>query len=294
MNLNEYPLWTALVTPMNDASEVDYPALEKLAKLQADAKNGLLILGSTGESLNLDLDEKKKIIEFIISLKLAAPIMVGVGGANLRNTSAWVDYLEDLKIDAYLMVTPLYAKPEPKGQYLWFKTLMDRVKRPVVLYNIPGRTGKALSLVALEQLKLHPNFWGIKEASGSPEEFSKFANTAPEAKIFSGDDALLPSFKPLGCIGLISVSSNVWPKATHEYVRQVLDGEFEDQEIWNECAGSLFCVSNPIPAKRLLKEKGLIDSAECRLPLSQSDLEDPAQILEANKKIEQWYNKFNQ
>lgn len=294
MNINDYPLWTALVTPMDEKSEVDYSSLEALVKAQEDAKNGLLVLGSTGEALNLDLDEQKKVLEFVISLKPQVPIMVGVGGVNLRSTLAWVEYLEGLPIDAYLMVTPLYAKPGPVGQYEWFKTLMDKVSRPVTLYNVPSRVGRSLDYETVVRLRKHKNFWGVKEASGSVQDFAKYVEAAPEARVFSGDDSLLPAFKPLGCVGLMSVASNAWAKATHEYVRQVLEGEFDDMALWQECSDSLFEASNPVPVKRLLAELKVIKTAECRLPLSSKDLQDATSVLQADDRIKHWYKRFNQ
>ena len=172
MNLNQYKLWTAVVTPLNEKHQVDYETLTHIIKDQCEANNGLLILGSTGEALNITLDEKKKIVEHVIKLNPSSPVMVGVGGHQLQETMEWVNYLETQKIQAYLMVTPLYAKPGPIGQFQWFKSLMDVATKPVMLYNVPGRTAVALASEAVAQLSHHKNFWAIKEASGSVEKFN--------------------------------------------------------------------------------------------------------------------------
>lgn len=291
MNLNEYPLWTAVITPMKLNGDVDYDSLKNILDEQIEAKNGLLILGSTGESLNIDLQEQKDILEFVIKQNLPAPIMVGVGGVNLRSTLEWVEYLETQKVDAYLMVTPLYAKPERRGQTEWFKTLMDKSTRPVMLYNVPSRTGKGLCFDTVADLKDHKNMWAIKEASGSVEDFKKYVATAPNARVYSGDDALLPAFAKNGASGLVSVSSNAWPKATHTYTEQCLNGSLKDESLWEECSNSLFCVSNPIPVKRLMAEEGRIATAVLRAPLTDKDLEDASLIKNSSARINEWLTK---
>ncbi len=290
MNLNDYPLWTALITPLHQDGSLDFSSLKTLVRQQERAKNGLLILGSTGEALNLSLEEKKSVLEYVIKLKPDTPIMVGVGGTHLPSTKEWVDYLESQNVQAYLMVTPLYAKPESYGQYYWFKELMDTSSRPVMLYNVPGRTGKALSYQAVQQLAEHPRLWAIKEASGSTEDFQKYRQAAPQARLYSGDDAMTPSFAPHGCLGLVSVASNAWPEATHLYTKLALKRELkeEEKEMWEECVNSLFQVSNPIPLKCLLHQRGEIQSATLKLPLCHEDLENPSQLIEADRKIQSW------
>ena len=291
MNINDCPLWTAIVSPMNNDGSIDYKSFEVILRQQEDAGNGILVLGSTGESLNLDLEEKKKILDFALNLKLKAPIMCGIGGANINTTSSWLEYLETKNIDCYLMVTPLYAKPESIGQYEWFKTLMDKASKPVVLYNVPSRTGKDLSLKTLKMLEDHPRLWGIKEASGCVDHFKKYRDTNKSIKMFSGDDAMMPVFCEHGCDGLISVASNAWPKETNLYVKKCLDKSLEDKTLWEDCSNSLFCVSNPIPVKRLLFENKYIESPCLRLPLHDKDLTDIKELLKSNELITNWYNK---
>ena len=291
MSLNEYPLWTAVITPMNADSSVNYDDLKKLIEEQDQAKNGLLILGSTGESLNLDLEEKKQILEYVISLKPNSPIMVGVGGVNLNTTKSWVEYLNGLNVDAYLMVTPLYAKPERHGQTSWFKALMDLSQRPVMLYNVPSRTGRNLDFDTVRDLKDHPKLWAIKEASGSASDFQQYREAAPKAKVYSGDDAMLPVFALHGASGLVSVASNAWPTETHAYTQACLNNSLNDQgkNLWEKCSNSLFIKSNPIPVKRLIADEGRISTSNLRLPLDHRDLEDGAVLAESSREIRNWY-----
>lgn len=290
MNLTNQKLWTALVTPFNTDLTVDFDSLKSLVLEQVNAKNGLLILGSTGEALNIGLNDKKKIVEFVISLKPNVPVMIGVGGHDLIETKSWTEYLEAYNIDAYLMVTPLYAKPGDKGQYQWFKTLMDSVSKPVMLYNVPGRTGTSLSLEAVSKLSGHKNYWAIKEASGSVKKFNEYLNASGNKPVYCGDDGLFPDFANNGSSGLISVASNVWPMATHRYVEQCLDKSFDAKELWEKAANSMFIASNPVPAKSILQMQKRITNNTMMPPLSADDLEDLTEVELANERINNWYN----
>jgi 4-hydroxy-tetrahydrodipicolinate synthase len=290
MNLNEYPLWTAVITPMKNDGSVDYASLEKVLRDQEAAGNGWLILGSTGESLNLDEAERREILNFSLKLKPKVPVMVGVGGSNLRETKEWVSYLNTLPVHAYLLVTPLYAKPGVMGQYYWFKELLDLSSRPCMLYNVPSRTGKALEHKTVQMLADHSNFWAIKEASGSVEEFKKYRTDAPSAHIFSGDDGLTPDFAQHGAKGLVSVASNAWPKETNLFTRQSLAGTLDAKELWQKAADSLFIASNPVPVKRLMQEQKVIATAILRAPLCHEDLNDASPLLTAEANVKRWYN----
>jgi 4-hydroxy-tetrahydrodipicolinate synthase len=295
MNLNDYPLWTAIVTPFNEDGSLDKESFAGLLKEQEEARNGILVLGSTGEALNLTNEEKSNVLNFSLEQELSVPIMIGVGGSNLTETVEWVEHLNTLPIKALLLVTPLYAKPETEGQFQWFKKLLDTAKHPCMLYNVPSRTGKSLCYDAVRRLESHDKFWALKEASGSVDDFKKYRAAAPSVDVYSGDDGMLPAFCDHGCKGLVSVSSNAWPKQTAEYVRQSLTKELtsDDASLWDACASALFCVSNPIPVKRLLKEEKRIKTSVLKLPLSHLDLSQAATVLEASTRINNWFNKLN-
>lgn len=291
MNPKNYALWTAVVTPLLENGEVDFESLATLVREQENAGNGLLILGSTGEALNLTLKNKKAILEHVIALKPSSPIMTGVGGHQLEETLDWLKYLEGLNVHAYLMVTPLYSKPGAKGQYYWFKALMDAVTRPVMLYNVPGRTAVALSTEAVSRLKDHKNYWAIKEASGSVEKFKEYLNASGGKPTYCGDDALMPEFASAGSCGLVSVASNAWPRETNLYVNQCLKKSFDAKELWTKASNSLFVASNPVPVKRLLAERGVIKTAKMIPPLSHEDMENAAPVLDAHKEVTRWYRE---
>ena len=291
MNLNSHSLWTAVVTPMMDTGAVDFESLTRVVNQQVEAQNGLLILGSTAEALNLSLTDRKAIIEHVVKMKPAMPIMVGVGGNLLEEQKERITYLQGLNVHAYLLVTPHYAKPGPKGQFEWFKALMDHSTRPCMLYNVPGRTGVAMSTEAVSRLNGHRNFWAIKEASGSVEKFKEYLTAAGGKQVFCGDDALMPDFANAGSAGLVSVASNAWPRETHLYVEQCLKKTFDAKELWTKAANSLFVCSNPVPVKRLMFERGVIRSAKMAAPLSHEDMTSAEPVLTAHDAVTTWFKK---
>lgn len=291
MNLNQFPLWTALITPLNEDQSVDFESLDLLLKEQNEAQNGILILGSTGESLNLTHLEKTQIIDYTLDQNLEVPIMVGIGGHQLSETRDWIQYLNTKNIDAYLMVTPIYAKPSHKGQYYWFKELLELSKKPVMLYNVPGRTGTSLSKKAVEALSTHPNFWSIKEASGSVEELKDYIKAANGKPVYCGDDGLFFDFAKNGSQGLVSVASNPWPKETHRYVKECLSQSLENIELWQKASHSLFITSNPLPAKTVLQFENRIRSNQVKPPLHIEDMTEVELLKEQNKIIKEWFNQ---
>jgi len=294
MNVTDTILWTALVTPMKENGDLDLEDLASLIHKQNEAGNGILILGSTGEGLALGLEDKKRVVQTASSLNIDVPLMVGVGGFNLREQLEWIEYCQEFDIDCFLLVTPLYAKPNARGQAAWFKSLMDAADKPCMIYNVPSRTGVKLNPQVLAQLKNHPNLFALKEASGSIEEFQEFRKSAPDLSVLSGDDSLTPFFAMAGCRGLVSVASNVWPEATHRYVEECLAGNGPELlPLWQECTDALFTVSNPIPSKILLSEKGWIKTSTLRPPLTDEEINDSQkeQLLEADKRVLDWYKK---
>ena len=285
-------LWTALITPMNRDGSVDFKSLEKLAKQQEAAKNGILLIGSTGEGLALDDGEKQLVVEFVAGLELNTPVMVGVGGMNIQKQVSWVEQCNRLNIDAFLMVTPLYAKPGPKGQFEWFRSLLDASEKPCMLYNIPSRTGIDLPFEVAEKLADHPNMWAIKEASGSTEIYRQFRERVPSVFLYSGDDALVSTFAAFGCSGSVSVAANVWPEETNLYTDLCLSENTDSLfPLWKRAVKALFSASNPIPAKILMNSRGDISTATLRLPLIETELDDSAELLQIDKEIKQWFKE---
>lgn len=288
----EFPLFTAMITPMNTDGSVDYTSLEYLLLKQQEAKVGTLILGSTGEGLNLNPQEKRAIVKFTKELNLDVPLMVGIGGHSLPAQKEFVKYCDEVGVDSLLLVTPLYAKPGKEGQFEWFSELLSITETPCILYNVPSRTGIKLNPEVPARLaKKFPHVKGVKEASGSVEEFKEFRKHSPDLDFYSGDDGLTEAFIKEGGVGLVSVASNVWPAQTRKMVDLMIDGKFEELfHDWEESANSLFSASNPVPTKVLLQHKGWITNTTVRLPLSLNDLtsEGEEAVLESDRKINLW------
>lgn len=292
MNLTETQLYTALITPMKQNGELHLDDLASLIHRQNDAGNGVLILGSTGEGLALSAEDKKKVVQTASSLNIDVPIMVGVGGFNLQDQLEWIEYCHQFDVDSFLLVTPLYAKPGPKGQVQWFKSLLDVAERSCMLYNVPSRTGTKMSPKVISELADHPNFAAVKEASGSIDDYQMYRKTARNVAFYSGDDGLLPFFAMAGCDGLVSVASNVWPEATHRYVEWCLAGRGPELlPLWQECTDVLFEAPNPVPAKVLLKEKDWISNATLLPPLTEDEVEEITPLKNADEKIRRWYKE---
>lgn len=290
--MSDLRLWTALITPMNSDGSVHYEDLKRLLRRQEDAGNGVLILGSTGEGITFSEAEKREIITFAVSQDLKIPIMAGVGGIRLETQLEWIDYCNELDIDSYLLVTPLYSKPGRYGQTEWFTALLNRSAKRCMIYNIPSRTGVKLPPEVLLDVVDHPNLWAVKEASGSIDDFKMFREKLPDVPLYSGDDALLPDFSSEGCAGLISVAANVWPHETKFYVDKCLTGDVEElKPIWSKAIKALFSAPNPIPSKILLQFKKEITNSNLRPPLSERDLSDQSLLLDADLAVKEWYLK---
>ncbi|CCQ10196.1 Dihydrodipicolinate synthase [Pseudoalteromonas luteoviolacea B = ATCC 29581] len=288
-NLSDFPLWTALVTPFDDQDNVDYAALTQLVRDQEAAHNGILLLGSTGEGLALTLEEQQQIVEFVCRLKPNVPLMVAVGGINLAAQKAWVEFCNTLPISAFLLGSPLYAKPGIIGQTQWFEALLGATPLPCMLYNVPGRSAVAIAPEVLKNLSHHKNLWALKEASGDISKFESFRKAAPHVAIYSGDDGLMPYFAQAGAAGLVSVAANAWPKQTAEFVRRSLAGTFPNLfTTWTDAVNSLFAVANPIPVKVLMHQQGKLATPHLRPPLTHLELQNTAALNAANDTILAW------
>lgn len=273
------PLWTALITPLTPQGEVDFISLRSLVKRQEEAGNGLLILGSTGEGFNLHEKQRKAIVEAICTQNPNIPLMIGVGGNLLETQLEWISFCNSFPIQAFCLVTPTYSRPGALGQLHWFTTLMNQAAHPCLIYNHPGRGGCPLHLHTVEQLRHHPRFWAIKEASGSIEEFKAYRKAAPNIMIFSGNDNMIKELAQEGASGLIAVMSNVWPNASRRYVEEAMQGIEGDLFKKGLQASHAVNKLNPLPCKFLLQKKGLIATSLTRPPLSMEDLPNPDELL---------------
>lgn len=287
--LNDFALWTALVTPFDQNGAVDYDCLAKIVDDQQQAGNGILICGSTGEGLALEQDEQLGIVKFICDLKPSVPLMVAVGGSNLSAQVSWINECNELPVHSYLLTAPLYSKPGIVGQTQWFTALMDAAKYPCMLYNVPSRSGISIPAKTVNNLAEHKNLWAMKEASGDVNEFLSFVEAAPAMKMFSGEDALIPYLASVGAVGLVSVCANAWPEATNLYVKKSLQGQGTELfPIWYNAIASLFEEANPVPVKVLMHKQAVLNTPILRAPLTHLELASDKAILAADSAITEW------
>ncbi|MDJ1304762.1 MAG: 4-hydroxy-tetrahydrodipicolinate synthase [Candidatus Midichloria sp.] len=286
-------LWTAIVTPFDAAGKnIDFKSLEKLLKLQEAAGNGVILLGSTGEGLSLNDEERRQIIAFAFNLKLKIPLMSGVPSHNFIAALEWIEFCNQFPLAGYLMTTPIYTKPGIIGQTQWFEKLLQASNHQCMLYNIPSRAGIKLHVEAVRNLSTNKKFAAIKDSSGTVDSLVEYKMAAPNIAIYCGDDHLMPAMSAESEQGLISVASNVWPTATNKYVQLCLEGVRLDSKLWWQACKALSAASNPIPVKALLHHLGLISHATVRLPLSLNDLKSIDELALVNQLIINWEKQY--
>lgn len=267
-------LGVALITPFTSDGNVDYKSLTRLVEYQID--NGadfLCILATTSEAPCLSAEEKKKVKQLVIEVNRGRlPLLMGCGG---NNTKAIVEELKNSDwrgIDGVLSVCPYYNKPSQEGLYQHFKAIAEASPLPVVLYNVPGRTGVNLKAETTVRLANDcENIIAIKEASGSLEQVDEIIKNKPARfDVISGDDALTFSMVASGAAGSISVIGNALPKEVSRMIRLEFNGEYEAARIihhrFTELYSLLFIDGNPAGVKALLHEMGFIENV-LRLPL---------------------------
>ncbi len=265
---------TALITPMTDRGEVDFDALRTLVAAQTAAGiDGLVPVGTTGESPTLNVDEHSRIIAETIAAAGGAQVIAGTGGNATDEALALTRAAIDAGATATLQVTPYYNKPSQAGLVAHFSAVAD-LGLPVVLYNVPGRSSCEIEVGTVAELAKHPHVVAIKEAGGSVDRVSQIRD-ACDIEILSGDDSLTLPMLAVGAIGVISVASNVIPAAVARMVRDALEGRWTEacaaHRRWYPLFRDLFLDTNPVPVKAAMAMLGRIPSDRCRLPLAPMD-----------------------
>ncbi len=265
-------LGTALVTPFREGV-VDYEAYRRMVERQADAGVDFLVpLGSTAETPCLEDSEKIMILDIAKEMSRGLPVVAGVGTNSLRSTLSNMALLS--AADAFLVVVPYYNKPVQRGLYEYFTAVAASTDKPVILYNVPGRTGTNMTAETVLRLAEIPNIVAVKEASGNIAQILEIKRSAPDDfSVLSGnDDETLPLMAS-GADGVISVASNVAPKEMAELVKAVRQSDLRKAIALNNRLMPLyhacFVESNPIPVKAALSLLGLCTS-EMRLPLTKA------------------------
>ncbi len=271
----------ALVTPFYDG-KIDYESMKNLIEYQiSNGTDAIIICGTTGEAATLSYDEQieciKKCVEYVNG---RVKVIAGTGSNCTKSAVKLSKIAENLGVDGLLVVTPYYNKATQEGLKMHYKMISDNVSIPIIMYNVPSRTGVNIEpTTAIEICKDNKNVVGIKEASGNISQVAYLSYLKSkydiDLDIYSGnDDQVLPILS-LGGVGVISVNANVIPKDTHKLVKSYLDGDYKKSSLLNEKAiiysKVLFSEVNPIPVKRALYELGLIKSDELRLPLTKME-----------------------
>ncbi len=263
---------TALITPLNEQG-VDYPALEKLINWQIDQGiNALIICGTTGEGSTLSDEEHKQVLEFCLKIANHRVTMVAGTGSNDTNYAIKLgQHACELGYDALLVITPYYNKATQNGLVRHFTAIADAVTKPMILYNVPSRTGVNIEPATYAKLADHPNICAIKEANGNISKIVEtFALVGDKLDIYSGNDDQIVPIIACGGKGVISVLSNPLPAETARMCRLALDGDIagamELQKKYLKLANALFCEVNPTPVKAAMAKMGFCENY-LRLPL---------------------------
>lgn len=264
---------TALVTPFRTDGSVDYEAYARLVDRQVEGGVDFLVpLATTGETPTLSAEEKRQLLTLTDEHSKGLPLLVGCGSNSVNGTLANMKALEGLRVDAWLVVVPFYNKPTQEGQFRYFQAVASQADKPIVIYNVPGRTGANMQAdTCLRIAKEVPGIIGVKEASGKLDQVCDILRDAPEGfALLSGDDDMTLDMMRHGAKGVISVASNIRPAEVREMVHKALEQDFDAaqmldaplQPLYKAC----FVEPNPIPAKAALNVLGLC-TAEMRLPL---------------------------
>lgn len=265
--------YVALVTPFQADGSVDFGKLRELVNWHlAQGTDGIVALGTTGESSTMSHEEDDEVARCIIeTVNGQIPVIVGAGSNCTQTQLEKSRKYHDLGADGLLLITPYYNKANDEGMYRHFATVADAIDTPVILYNVPGRTGCSISPACCARLAKHPNIAGIKEASGNISYTAKIARLlSDDFCMFSGNDDMIVPVMSLGGCGVISVWANICPKECHDLVAAFAAGDVATaramQLRYLELINALFCEVNPIPIKEAMNQLGM-NVGGYRLPL---------------------------
>ena len=269
-------LLTAMVTPFNADGSVNYEAGADFADwLLANGSDGLVVEGSTGEAATMDMDEKIKFMQTIVArVNGRAKIVAGAGTNCTASTIELVKKMEACGVDGVLVVGPYYNKPTQEGYYQHFAAVAKATKLPIIVYNVPGRTGGNIAPETVARLAADfSNIVAIKEAAGNVAQTAELYRVLPEDfSIYSGDDGLILPFMSVGACGLISVLANVNGNILQQLMQAYSEGRVKDAADLNKVmvplAKAMFIESNPIPIKAAVTKVTGIDAGAPRLPLT--------------------------
>ena len=280
---------TAIITPMTE-NGVDYEAYGKLIDWQIEQGiDAIVAAGTTGEGSTLsDVEHRQVLLYTVQRVNHRVPVIAGTGSNDIAYAIDLTKYACDIGADAMLVVTPYYNKATQKGLIQSFTAIADASTKPIILYNVPSRTGCNLTPESCAVLADHPNIVAIKEASGNISQIAKLASlVGDKMDIYSGNDDQIVPILSLGGKGVISVLSNLLPKETSEMVHKYLDGDVKTamkmQLEYIDLIDALFCEVNPIPVKAAMANMGFCQNI-IRLPLTPMEAQNEAKLVALMKK----------
>ena len=265
--------YVAIVTPFNPDGSVNFDKLRELVKWHLEqGTDGIVALGTTGESSTMSHEEDDDVARCVIeTVNGKIPVICGAGSNSTQTQLEKSRKYHDMGADGLLLITPYYNKANDEGMYRHFATVADTLDTPIILYNVPGRTGCSISPACCARLAKHPNVAGIKEASGNISYAAKIAKLlGDDFCMFSGNDDMIVPMMSLGAVGVISVWANICPKQSHDLVAAYQAGDVEKarriQLEYLDLINALFCEVNPIPVKEAMNQLGM-NVGGYRLPL---------------------------
>lgn len=273
MRLADADLLTAIVTPFDDAGQIDFASLKKLTNYLIDqGSNGFVIGGTTGETPTLSHDEKIKLYqEFGKIVDGRVPVIAGTGNNNTAETIAFTNEVAQIPgIDYALVVVPPYNKPNQRGMVAHFTTVADKVRMPIVMYNIPGRTGVKMEASTIIKLSHHQNIAAVKQCASLEEMEEIIENKDKDFAVFTGEDAQALTAQVLGANGVISVASHSYAPQMRQMYDALYDGDYQTagrlQRWLTPKMAALFMYPSPSPVKAVLNAQGF-STGSCRLPI---------------------------
>ena len=278
----------ALVTPFRNG-KVDEKALRGLLKFHLEARTDVIVpVGTTGESATLSHEEHRRVMSLVVEyVKGRVPVVCGAGSNYTEEALGLIRYAKKVKADGVLVVTPYYNKPTQEGLYRHYAYLARKGGIPIILYNVPGRTGVSMAPETVARLSKIPNIVAIKEASGSLDQVGQILELC-NITVISGDDSLTIPMMAIGARGVISVTANVVPQLVREMVHALLNQDLDQARELHQrlypLSRTLFIETNPIPVKTALGMMGLI-RPEFRLPLCEMNPENKTKLRNVLKKL---------
>lgn len=279
----------ALVTPFKDNFEIDFEAYGRLVDFQLEnGTDGIVPCGCSGEAATLSHDEQKALIRFVVERVAGrVPVVAGTGSNNTAEAVGLTKYAKEVGADGALLITPYYNKPTPAGQIAHYTTVAEQTQIPIMLYNVPGRTGTKILPETIAALSKVPYIVSVKEACGSVEQVSQILHQC-DINVMSGDDSLTLPMMAVGAKGVVSVAANIVPRLISDLCKAGNAGDFpRAKELHYKTLSlgtALFLETNPMPVKAALAKMGMIKNI-LRLPLVSMTEESAARMDPALKEL---------